>query len=156
MSFFSESMYVGVDVGGSHIGCGLVDNNGVVLYTLEQHLEDANFINVSTLIGMIGNMVQQVQAEFSSGSIVNGNRPNANIATSSSMDANSSTTYLPFAPRFTGRQVCGIGIGFPGQTKKGVLVAASNFPNLKNVPIVELLQNQSRFANIPIILLNAF
>lgn len=35
-----------------------------------------------------------------------------------------------------------IGIGCPGQPKDGVVVAASNFPSWKNVPLVALVQER--------------
>jgi glucokinase len=52
---------------------------------------------------------------------------------------------------FSNCKLCAIGVGCPGRAKNGVLVAASNFPNWKNVPIVDLLQQRFQ---VPAVLLN--
>ena len=48
--------------------------------------------------------------------------------------------------------VIAVGIGCPGQSKNGVLVAASNFPGWKNVPFSSLISE--RLGGIPVTLLN--
>jgi glucokinase len=45
-----------------------------------------------------------------------------------------------------------IGIGFPGQSKNGILVAASNFPTWKMVPLAEMISE--RLDHIPATLMN--
>lgn len=45
-----------------------------------------------------------------------------------------------------------IGIGFPGQSKNGILVAASNFPTWKMVPLAEMISK--RLDQIPATLMN--
>ena len=45
-----------------------------------------------------------------------------------------------------------IGIGIPGQSKNGILVAASNFPNWKMVPLVSMIS--LKLENIPAVLIN--
>lgn len=48
--------------------------------------------------------------------------------------------------------VAGIGVGCPGQSRDGVLVAASNLPKFKNVPVVETFEKM--FPNSVCALLN--
>jgi len=48
--------------------------------------------------------------------------------------------------------ISSIGVGCPGQCKDGVLVAASNFPTLKNIPFSAMLSK--RFGGVPVVLLN--
>jgi glucokinase len=45
-----------------------------------------------------------------------------------------------------------VGIGFPGQSKNGFLVAASNFPTWKNVPLAQMISD--RLDHIPTTLMN--
>ncbi len=49
-------------------------------------------------------------------------------------------------------KLTGIGVGCPGQSKNGVLIAAANFPQFRNVPLVDMLK--SRFNQLPTVLLN--
>jgi glucokinase len=44
------------------------------------------------------------------------------------------------------------GVGCPGRSKDGILLAASNFPSWKNVPLVQMIK--SKIADVPTILLN--
>lgn len=48
----------------------------------------------------------------------------------------------------------GVGVGCPGQSRDGILIAASNFPKFKNAPLVEMLQGYQLLTGIPCILVN--
>ena len=43
-------MKIGIDLGGSHIGIGLVDNNGEILQKVEKYIKDEDKINIETFI----------------------------------------------------------------------------------------------------------
>ena len=49
-------------------------------------------------------------------------------------------------------RLAAIGVGIPGQSKANVLVAASNLPNFKNVPLAAMISERNN--NIPVLLLN--
>eukprot|EP00605_Chrysophyceae_sp_TOSAG23-4_P001270 GSChrysophyteH1.ASY1.ANO1.1381.1 assembled CDS len=93
----TERVYIGVDIGGSHISVALVET---VVEMIKQPLNTQNEISRAH------------------------------------------------------RNLCGVGIGCPGQSKNGVLVAASNFPLLKNAPLVDMLHGYSFLADTPVVLLN--
>ncbi len=103
-----EELYVGVDIGGSHVGvCAILGASSVPLEVVESHLgEDKSAITVTEIIsGLINRILGKYRDS-------------------------------------QGRKLRAIGIGCPGQSKDGILVAASNFPSWHNVPLVEIFRTR--------------
>jgi glucokinase len=106
-------LYAGVDIGGSHIGIGLLDNDANILDFRSVDIDKA-----ATPTGV-------VELVFD--------------ACNDMLD------------NITG-DIVSIGIGCPGSSKDGILFAASNLPEFKNVPLADLISQ--KFNNVPTILLN--
>jgi glucokinase len=116
MSFEPVDIIAGVDIGGSHIGVGLFNNQtNKQLCTQEESIDSS--VPPDQLIDRIALIVKQLQKE---------------IAYKTSIIA--------------------IGIGCPGQSKNGVLVAASNFKTWKMVPLADMIS--AKLDHIPATLMN--
>jgi glucokinase len=113
-----EQVFVGVDIGGSHIGIGLVKKDGCILLSTEvaitSHITPAEVVDI--IVSRTKAMIDELYGDN----------------------------------RFY--KVTGVGIGCPGQACNGVLVAASNLPNFKNVPLADLVS--SSLNALPTTLLN--
>ena len=107
---------VGVDIGGGHIGCGLVTASGEILNFVESSIPDVTTLTLEVLTEKIGELIASVREGRERETIV------------------------------------AVGIGCPGQSRRGVLVAASNLPTLKKVPLADSV---SRFlGGMPTTLMN--
>jgi len=113
----NNTVFVGVDIGGSHISAGLIDSDGNLKVREEQPVKNQD-LRAEELVSLIANSV---------GKLLN---------------------------CLNGEVLGGIGIGMPGQSKNGVLVAASNFPLIRNVSLVDLLHLREELSGVPIVLLN--
>lgn len=51
-----------------------------------------------------------------------------------------------------GWTIAGVGIGCPGQSKNGIIVATANFPHFHNSPIASMLS--TRLGGVPVLLMN--
>lgn len=122
MSGFQEQevIYIGVDIGGSHVGACAISKsyNLISSCELENTLEEVADSDV--MKEKIFKMIDDVKS---------------------------------MAEEKLGKKVflAAIGLGCPGQSKDGVLVAAANFPQWKNVPFVDYI---SAKYNLPAVLLN--
>lgn len=105
---------VGIDIGGSHIGVGIIElAKGRLLNTTKKsHKVSSPEVLVSEIVSLV------------------------NSACSS----------------LTNFSIYCIGIGCPGQTKNGYLVAASNFPGWNMVPLADLVSE--KFSLVHVVLLN--
>jgi predicted NBD/HSP70 family sugar kinase len=116
MSLKPVDIVAGVDIGGSHIGVGLFNNQ-----TKQQLCTQEESINSSIppeqLIDRIALIVKQLQRQI---------------------DYKTS--------------LIAIGIGCPGQSKNGTLVAASNFKTWKMVPLADMIS--AKLDHIPATLIN--
>ena len=151
---YEENVYIGVDVGGSHVAVGLVNDEGALIYTEEQPIEGNTQMEPTALVSLIVELISQVMDEFQSSaraSISSDAPVGGDVVSSPSWWWNGYSTTL--SPK-TKRIIRGVGVGMPGQSKNGVLVAASNFPLFKNVPIVDMLHGYTFLSEIPIILVN--
>jgi len=149
-------------------------DDGSLLYTEEQPIVAAD-MEATDLVALIAHLVSHVLNEFSSRNTQNnpaapsqtsdtGAAARASFGTFSKLmswlrpSGWSVPRYLPFtsttAENNTHLCIRGVGIGCPGQSRDGVLIAASNFPKLKNAPLVEMMQGYRLFAGIPCILVN--
>ena len=113
-------LYGGIDIGGSHIGFELYDDQIDAVFDSNTEI-DSQTILPQTIISLLQTI------------ITNGLNHLRKSNPSDSFSLKS------------------IGIGCPGWSRNGVLVAASNFPNLKNFPISSLLQ---ACIDVPVVLLN--
>lgn len=112
-------MLIGVDIGGSHIGAGVVQH-GSILKTVHKVFNAAT-ASAEDLVNLVADLVKQV--------------------CDSSKDTGLSKKTLR-----------AIGIGCPGQCKDGVLIAASNFPNVRNLNITSIISE--KFDGVPCALFN--
>eukprot|EP01038_Epipyxis_sp_PR26KG_P007488 gene7488-10203_t len=110
-----EEIFVGIDIGGSHIGIGYISNTSFSL------IKPIHSIKIDGLILHPKKMIKLIKDEL-----------NNFIEDTKSIKA--------------------IGIGCPGQSKNGIIVAAANFPFFVNAPLASLMSES--FNNIPVILLN--
>ena len=150
-------MYLGVDIGGSHVSVGLVSDDGALIYNEEQPIEDASQMTAEQLVELIISLIEQVMGGMGAGLSENSVSAGAEDTSSPSILARmwrASGLSKAFTGQLTRRHICGIGVGCPGQSKDGVLVAASNLPLLKNAPLVDMLHSHAMLADTPIILLN--
>eukprot|EP01032_Pedospumella_encystans_P009217 gene9217-10873_t len=106
-------VFVGIDIGGSHISVGYIDSTGQIIGSAEVKI-DSLTLEPSQLIPLIKKMI----------------------------DDSKEKDWV----------ICSIGIGCPGQSKNGVLVAAGNLPKFINFNIAGALGEV--FTSIPILLLN--
>jgi predicted NBD/HSP70 family sugar kinase len=106
-------VFVGIDIGGSHVCIGYLDSTGQLIGSSEVKIDSLTLAPVD-LIVLVKNLI----------------------------DTTKDKDWL----------ICSIGVGCPGQSKNGVLVAASNLPLFRNFNITEELGKI--FTSIPILLLN--
>jgi glucokinase len=104
---------IGIDVGGSHVGIGFLDMDGVLLLKSDVKINGMVLLS-DQLVHAIVNLIQK----------------------------NCNSTW----------EISSIGVGCPGQAKNGVIVAASNIPLIRNMPLVDILSQI--YKGIPIVLLN--
>jgi glucokinase len=112
----SSNFLIGIDIGGSHISVGLVQN-GSIFETVNRDFT-ANSASADDLIDLVILLINRLI--------------DMKVASLSNITA--------------------IGIGCPGQCKDGVIVAASNFPKVRNLPIASIISK--RFSGVPCFLLN--
>ena len=127
-------LYAGVDIGGSHVAVGLVDEVGNLVFTVDHQLLSNATLTADEVTDIMYDLI--AQATFTlfdrdgggsgEGELVYDGKFNSHIAT--------------------------VGIGCPGHCNNGVLVAASNLPLLKNAPLAAKLS--ARLDNIPVVLVN--
>ena len=110
---YTMEVFVGIDIGGSHISVGYIDSTGQIIGSAEVKI-DSLTLEPSQLIPLIKKMI----------------------------DDSKEKDWV----------ICSIGIGCPGQSKNGVLVAAGNLPKFINFNIAGALGEV--FTSIPILLLN--
>ncbi len=106
-------VFVGIDIGGSHVSVGVIDKHGTILIKSETEIDNFS-IQPLDLINSLTSIISK----------------------------NHNSTW----------KIQSIGIGIPGQSKNGILIAASNLPNFKNVPISAMMSQ--RHNNVPVALLN--
>lgn len=107
----TTNAFAGVDIGGSHIGFGVINLSTNLVVAYHEEALDAT----KTPEEIVDKICDYFKCQV-----------NFNILA--------------------------IGIGCPGQSKNGILVAASNLPTFKNTPLVAMVR--ARMNNIPAILLN--
>jgi glucokinase len=145
-----EDVFIGVDVGGSHVSVGLVTTDGELLFTEEQPI-NALSLEATELISLIVELISHVMDEFTS-----------KISQSATLSESFGSNFSKLIPDilinniFSSKSVRigGIGIGCPGQSRDGVLIAASNFPKFKNAPLVNMIHGYRFLSEIPCILVN--
>ncbi len=108
---------MGVDIGGSHVGVGLVDNKTGRITHHHQCPIDGAEMQAEELIWVIDSEVRKLLNEAG----------------------------VPLS------EVKAIGMGCPGHIHKNILVAASNFPIMKKVPIADMVTKK---LGIPSIIIN--
>ena len=133
----TQDLYIGVDVGGSHVSVGIVDTEGTLVLNEETPIKDATKLLATDLVESIVHLIQQVM----------------NTLPSTSQQGSSYDVFNMFSTTAK-NMICGIGVCTPGQSRDGVLVAASNFPLLKDAHLVDMLHGYAFLSAIPIILLN--
>lgn len=106
-------VFVGIDIGGSHISVGYIDSTGQIIGSAEMKI-DSLTLEPSQLIPHIKKMIDETKEKD--------------------------------------WVICSIGVGCPGQSKNGILVAASNLPKFINFNIAAALGEV--FTSIPVLLLN--
>jgi predicted NBD/HSP70 family sugar kinase len=115
----SRTIIAGVDIGGSHIGVGLLDSstsallslsnaNGNSAYTIHEAIHPSG--EPSLVINQIASIIRRMVAEVNKGSTI---------------------TY----------SLISVGVGCPGQCKDGILIAASNLPKFNNFPLASALRD---------------
>ena len=112
-------MYLlGFDIGGGHIGSGLVlENGGELIVHHEEGLPGISDLSAKSLVKKLYEMYKILIKKINK---IDNNNNNNNISLN---DINA------------------IGIGCPGQSCKGVLVAAANLPTLRNVPLASMVSD---------------
>lgn len=126
-------LHAGVDIGGSHIAVGLVDEVGNLLLTVDHQLLCNASVTADEIVGIIYTLISQATFTL------------CDVETNGGDDG-------CFGDGLFNSCIATVGIGCPGHCKKGVLVAASNLPLLKNVPLAAKLS--ARLDNIPVVLVN--
>lgn len=62
-------MRIGIDVGGSHIGIGIIDDNGILLLKKEKdyshHEEDMSNIVIETIIELVNQIIEENEINLS-------------------------------------------------------------------------------------------
>jgi len=111
---YTMEVFVGVDVGGSHVSVGYIDSTGQVIGRAAEVKIDSLTLEPEQLIGHIRKLIDETKEKDWT--------------------------------------ICSIGVGCPGQSKNGVLVAASNLPKFHNFNIAAALGEH--YTAIPILLLN--
>eukprot|EP01041_Mallomonas_annulata_P006422 gene6422-12984_t len=110
-----KKVVIGIDIGGSHFGIGLVSvDSGELL----SHVQNPHSISTPSIL------VSDI----------------------------SRVAHALLASNLKCYSLFGIGVACPGQTKDGILIAASNFPGCTMVPLADLISEQ--FNNVPVVLLN--
>jgi glucokinase len=113
-----EPIYVGVDIGGTHVEVGLIDQEGKLIDKNETSI-DAKDITPQEVVKIIKESVFKMKKKLSTSK-------NWTLAS--------------------------CGVGCPGQSKGDILVAASNFPKFKDVPLVKYVSEA--LGGISVTLLN--
>jgi glucokinase len=125
MKEFEYRVFLGVDIGGSHIGIGIVGESGNLLKNIDAITD--NSLTPTNAIKIIYDKTKELIK----------------------LQQNESKITI---------KIGGIGIGCPGQSKNGYIIAAGNLPNFINVPFVTMIKSKmsSLFINndIPVIILN--
>ena len=140
---------------------GLVSDDGALIYNEEQPIKDASTMTPAQLVELIIFLIDQVMggmgAGLSENTVSAGGGNDAQVTSSPSILSRlwkASGLNALSDGRPSSYRICGIGVGCPGQSKDGILIAASNLPLLKNAPLVDMLHSHALLANTPIILLN--
>jgi len=122
--------YAGVDVGGSHVSVGLLDEAGNLLLTVDQQLLSNSTVTADELVSIMYRLISQVAFTLFEGENGSGDGAGSKL----------------------GSHIASVGIGCPGHVKNGVLVAASNLPLLNDAPLASKLS--ARLDGIPVVLVN--
>ena len=125
MKEFEYRVYLGIDIGGSHIGIGIVGESGNLLKCTDTKTDNSlTPTNAIKIIHYNANELIKLQQNESKIKI----------------------------------KIGGVGIGCPGQSKNGYVIAAGNLPNFTNAPLAKMIKSKmsSLFTNneIPVIILN--
>lgn len=107
-------VFVGIDIGGSHVCVGYVDSTGQLIGGASDVKIDSLTLEPEQLVSIIKKSIDETKEKDWT--------------------------------------ICSIGIGCPGQSKNGILVAASNLPKFSNFNLVAVLSEI--YTAIPILLLN--
>jgi len=129
-------MSVGVDIGGSHVSMGLVDEAGNLLLTLDHQMLNNATVTADDLTQIMYSLISQ--ATFT-------------IFDRDGNDSDGGSAGVVFDGKFN-THIASVGIGCPGHCNNGLLVAASNLPLLKNAPLAAMLS--ARLDGIPVVLVN--
>lgn len=125
MKKFEYRVYLGIDIGGSHIGIGIVGESGILLKNID--VISDNSLTPTNAVKIIYEKTKELIK----------------------LQQNESKIKI---------KIGGVGVGCPGQSKNGYIIAAGNLPNFSNVPFVSMIKTKmsSLFINneIPIIILN--
>lgn len=141
----TSPLFVGIDIGGSHIGLNLINSKGNSL-AFSSHCIDGSSISSSELLQTIlieiaHNFYQISPSEFHSSSQY---KSENNFQQFLNFCLTSST--LPeLTKRFSSLvvslgQLKGVGIACPGQCKDGIIVACANLPSIKNWSVLKELE----------------
>ena len=143
-----QRVYLGVDIGGSHVSVGLVSDQGELIYNEEHPIVDATQMAATNLVELIVTMIHQVMGGSSSNvsDSVRSTTISTGIISRLWKVSGLASSFESLGKR---KRICGIGVGCPGQSKDGILVAASNFPLLKNAPLVDMLHGYNFLADTP-------
>jgi len=116
--------YIGCDVGGSHVAVGLIDADGSLIFSLEQSVLNNTTATAEDIVQLLHQLCVQICGSLSD------------------------------LPSSSGRhlKLRGVGIGCPGQSKDGVIVAASNYPLFNNAPLAAMLSELLQ--GVPVVLMN--
>jgi predicted NBD/HSP70 family sugar kinase len=110
------SVFVGIDIGGSHVGLSIFSDTNQVLGSHEESLDSS--ISPQRLVERFVEIINVLMAG------------------------------MPFK-----KPIAAVGIGCPGQSRDGILVAAANFKGWgRNVPLASMMSRLLN--NIPVTLVN--
>eukprot|EP01039_Chlorochromonas_danica_P003736 gene3736-4085_t len=115
-------IYLGVDIGGSHFSVGYINDGGILLDSSSKEWNGSELLPSQAVP-----LIVQASREL--------------LAVLQSHFSSSDPLTL-----------CAVGIGCPGQSKNNILVAASNLPNFKQVPLAEMVSQA--LGGVPTLLLN--
>lgn len=150
-------MKIGIDIGGSHVGVGLVDNVGNILLKYEKDLvqlkQEAQAINDEKYKIEANDRSKQNKIEVNGG--IEQNKANDRIKQNNIEDIiiNAIVEFIKRILTETSipiRSIDKIGIASPGNVQNEIIISASNL-GLKNFNIVEKLKE---YYDIPITLRN--
>lgn len=118
-----ETLWFGVDIGGSHIEIGAISFENELIKSISIPI-DGQTLTPTNAVDIISDSINSLLKDV-------------NLTSSQSHRAS---------------LVAGVGVGCPGQSKDGVLLAASNLPLFKNVPLTSMLSEIC--GGIPVALVN--